>query len=184
MEIRKSTEQDIGRMMEIFAFARKFMAEHGNPHQWGSTNWPPEALIRQDIAQGNSYVCVEEGEVVGTFFFICGRDIEPTYADITEGNWLDDSPYGVVHRMAGGGTVKGVGEFCLNWAYARCGHLRVDTHEDNKVMQKLLDKLGFVHCGTIYVEKDNSPRLAYEKSGSVGRAKTAAPNEQISTIIR
>ena len=30
--------------------------------------------------------------------------------------------------------------------------------------QKLVEKLGFKHCGTIYVEQDNYPRLAYEKS--------------------
>ena len=24
-------------------------------------------------------------------------------------------------------------------------------------------KLGFIHCGTIYVEEDDYPRLAYEK---------------------
>jgi hypothetical protein len=33
-------------------------------------------------------------------------------------------------------------------------------------MQNLLRKLGFVHCGTIYVQEDNDPRLAYEKTGA------------------
>lgn len=32
MKIRKSTEKDIPRMMEIYAYARSFMAEHGNPN--------------------------------------------------------------------------------------------------------------------------------------------------------
>ncbi len=163
MEIRKSTEGDLPRIMEIYARARRFMAEHGNPNQWGPTNWPPEALIRRDIAQGKSYVCVHEGRVAGTFFFIHGKDIEPTYARITDGAWLDDGPYGVVHRIASDGSAKGVGAFCLNWAYARCGHLRIDTHGDNVVMQRLLERLGFTHCGTIYVEEDDYPRLAYEK---------------------
>ena len=30
-------------------------------------------------------------------------------------------------------------------------------------MQNLLAKLGFDHRGTIYVEEDDDPRLAYEK---------------------
>ena len=166
VEIRKSTERDFDRMMEIYVCARRFMAEHGNPNQWGPTNWPPETLIHQDIAQGNSYVCVHEGRVVGTFFFVCGKDIEPAYADITEGKWLDDGPYGVVHRIASDGTVKGVGAFCLNWAFEQCGHLRIDTHGDNRIMQRVVEKLGFAHCGTIYVEEDNYPRLAYEKTAS------------------
>ena len=163
LEIRRSTEQDFERIMEIYAYARRFMAEHGNPNQWGPTNWPPEELIHADIAGGNSYVCTQEGRIVGTFFFICGKDIEPTYADITDGAWLDDRPYGVVHRIAADGSAKGTGAFCINWAYEQCGHLRIDTHEDNKVMQKLVEKLGFTHCGTIYVREDKAPRLAYEK---------------------
>ena len=106
---------------------------------------------------------VEQGKVVGTFFFDCGKDIEPTYRQITDGKWIDERPYGVVHRLAGDGSVKGIGAFCINWAYEQCGHLRIDTHGDNKVLQSLAEKLGFVHCGTIYVEEDDYPRLAYEK---------------------
>ena len=164
MEIRKSTEQDFERMMEIYSFARKFMAEHGNPDQWGPTHWPPEALIHNDIRDGNSYVCVNDaGKVIGTFFYVYGEDIEPVYRKIWDGAWLSDGPYGVVHRIAGDGSEKGIGAFCINWAFRQCGSLRMDTHGDNVVMQKLLTKLGFVHCGTIYVEEDNYPRLAYEK---------------------
>lgn len=167
MKIRRSTERDLARIMEIYDLARRFMAEHGNPDQWGPTNWPPEALIRRDIRDGNSRVCVNDaGKVVGTFFFIQGKDIEPTYRNITEGAWLDGSPYGVVHRIAGDGSEKGIGTFCLNWAYERCGHLRIDTHGDNTVMQNLLKKLGFVHCGTIYVEEDGNPRMAFEKTAA------------------
>ncbi len=169
MTIRHSTEADVERMMAIYRRAREFMASHGNPRQWGPTNWPPEALIRRDIEEGHSYVCLDGGgAVVATFFFTQGRDVEPTYRAITDGAWLDDSPYGVVHRIATDGSGKGVGAFCLNWAYAQCGHLRIDTHGDNAVMQNLLKKLGFVRCGTIYVEEDDDPRLAYEKSALTG----------------
>lgn len=163
MKIRHSTEADFPKIMEIYQYARKFMAEHGNPNQWGPTNWPPEALIHQDIAQKKGYVCEQEGKVIGVFFFEVGKDIEPTYRQIEDGNWTNDAPYGVIHRLAGDGSVKGIGKFCLDWAFAQCGHLRIDTHGDNVVMQKLAEKAGFRHCGTIYVEEDDYPRLAYEK---------------------
>lgn len=163
MEIRHSTEKDFTQIMEIYDYARRFMAEHGNPNQWGPTHWPPEQLIHNDILSGTSYVCVHEKRVVGTFFFLTGIDIEPVYRHIENGKWMNDSAYGVVHRLAGDGSVKGIGEFCLSWAYRQCGHLRIDTHGDNIVMQNLLKKMGFTHCGTIYVEEDNYPRLAYEK---------------------
>ena len=165
MKIRKSTEQDVPQMLEIYEYARNYMAKTGNPNQWGPTNWPPEALIHRDIENGNSYVCLnDEGKIIGTFFFIQGEDIEPTYRNIEEGSWLDESPYGVVHRLAGDGSEKGIGAFCIEWAYGQCGHIRVDTHGDNKVMQRLMERLGFTHCGTTYVEEDDYPRLAYEKS--------------------
>ena len=167
MKIRHSTELHIGRTMEIYGYARKYMAEHGNPNQWGPTRWPPEELIRRDIQSGNSYVCLNDHDmVVGTFFFIHGKDIEPTYRNITDGVWLNDSPYGVVHRVAGDGSERGIGAFCINWAFEQCGHLWIDTHGDNVVMQNLLKKLGFIHCGTSYVEEDDYPRLAFEKTAA------------------
>lgn len=164
MEIRKSVENDIPRIMEIYAGARRFMAEHGNPNQWGPTNWPPEELIRKDISEGKSHVCLgDDGHIAGTFFFDFGEDIEETYRVIQDGEWRDGSAYGVVHRIAGDGSQKGIGSFCIGWAYEKCGHLRIDTHGDNIVMQNLLSKLGFEKRGIIYVVEDNYPRFAYEK---------------------
>lgn len=165
MYIRKTEEKDFTEVMKIYAGARRFMAEHGNPNQWGPTSWPPEELIHNDIKNGNSYVCVNDSaKVIGVFFYIYGKNIEPTYNTITDGKWIDDSDYGVVHRIAGDGSEKGIGAFCISWAYSQCKHLRIDTHNDNIVMQNLVTKLGFSHCGTIYVEEDNYPRLAYEKT--------------------
>lgn len=163
MEIRKSTLQDINKIMEIYSYARSFMASHGNPNQWGPTNWPPKSLICNDIENGSSYVCIHNNEIVGTFFYTYGNNVEPTYSVIDDGTWMDDSPYGVVHRIAANGSTGGIGSFCLNWAFSQCNHLRIDTHEDNKVMQNLLHKLGFEHRGTIYVYEDHFPRLAFEK---------------------
>lgn len=163
MEIRTATIQDLGRIMEIYAAARAFMAQHGNPNQWGPTNWPPETLVRDDIARGKSHVCVQDERVVGVFFFDCGTNIDPLYERIEDGAWIGGEDYGVIHRVASDGTVKGVGTASIEWALAQCGHLRIDTHGDNTVMQRLLEKLGFTHRGTIYVEEDDYPRKAYER---------------------
>ncbi len=163
MNIRKSREEDLSRIMEIYAHARGFMAAHGNPNQWGPTNWPPRALIEEDIRTGRSYLCEHEDRIIAVFYFDHGHDIEATYRTIESGNWIGSDDYGVVHRIASDGTVKGVGRFCLNWAYEQCGHLRIDTHTDNTVMQNLLTGLGFRKCGIIYVVEDDYPRYAYEK---------------------
>ena len=49
-------------------------------------------------------------------------------------------------------------EFCSE----KISHLRIDTHEDNIVMQHLIIKNGFRKCGIIHIA-DGSPRIAYEK---------------------
>ena len=161
MIIRKTTSADIENIMNIYVHARAFMAEHGNPTQWGPRKWPPRDLILQDLEQGKSYVCEHDGRVVGTFFFDFGKDVEPTYQTI-EGSWSANLPYGVIHRIASDVTVKGVGTFCIDWALQRCDYLRIDTHQDNKVMRGLLEKCGFRYCGIIYVENGKSPRMAYD----------------------
>ncbi|WP_428054783.1 N-acetyltransferase family protein [Candidatus Avelusimicrobium facis] len=162
MFIRKATPADLPRLLEIYQSARLFMAQNGNPTQWANT-WPPASLLEQDIHSGHSYVCIHDKQAVGTFFFNFGKDIEPTYALITDGKWQKDSPYGVIHRLAGDGSVKGIGAYCIHWCYEQCHHLRVDTHPDNQIMQCLLGKLGFRRCGMINVMQDNMPRIAFEK---------------------
>nr|WP_330399667.1 hypothetical protein [Mediterraneibacter gnavus] len=84
---------------------------------------------------------------------------------MTTTNWLNDAPYGVVHRIASDGTVKGAASFCLNWAFSQCQNLKIDTHQDNLVMQSLLAKLDFKKCGIILTE-DGSSRIAYQKQNN------------------
>lgn len=166
--IRKAAISDLPKIMQIYAGAREFMAQSGNPNQWGPTNWPPESLVRKDIECGKSYVCERDTEVVGVFFYDFGIDVEPTYAHIEDGTWKACGPYGVIHRIASNQSVRGIGTHCINWAFEQCGHLRIDTHGDNAPMQNLLRKLGFTHCGTIFVYEDKAPRLAFEKIATEG----------------
>ena len=42
--------KELDEVMEIYAYARRFMAEHGNPDQWGS-KYPPGEMLLQDIAR-------------------------------------------------------------------------------------------------------------------------------------
>ncbi len=160
MEIRKSTYDDVYRMLEIFKGAREFMKENGNPNQWGEA-YPPKSLLLQDIEEGNSYVCIKDGIIVGTFYYKEGED--PTYKKIYDGQWLNDKPYGVVHRIATARGTRGVGSFCLDWCFNQSGNLKIDTHRDNIPMQRLLAKLGFNRCGIIYIE-NGEERIAYQKT--------------------
>lgn len=155
--IRKATPQDLPRIREIYEMARQFMRKNGNHSQWGKGD-EPEALIEEDIRQGNLYV-LEEASIHAVFAFIIGED--PTYLEIEEGNWKSEEPYAAVHRVASDGTVQGVIGHVMDYCSAQVPHLRIDTHKDNKVMQHVLEKYGFVSCGIVHV-RDESPRIAYE----------------------
>lgn len=160
MEIRKADIHSLEEILEIYKNARTFMAENGNPAQWGNT-YPSEETIRRDIAQGKCHLCMENKKILCVFYFAV--ETEPNYLEITDGNWLNDKPYGVVHRIASAGGVKGAATYCLNWAFEQSGgNLRIDTHDDNLPMQNLLGKLGFTRCGRVTVE-DGTPRIAYQK---------------------
>lgn len=154
--IRLATRADMTDILEIYAQARRFMAENGNPTQWGQHH-PARQILEEDIRLGRLYAVEDEGRVCGVFMFQIGAD--PTYTHI-EGSWRSNSPYGVIHRIAGvgGGVFAAAMEYCST----QIDHLRIDTHADNKPMQYVVEKAGFSKRGIIYVE-DGTPRIAYDR---------------------
>ena len=148
-----------GHHFEIYAYVRSFMEQTGNPTQWGR-NFPPEELLWEDIKAGQLYVVEKNGDIHGVFAFIIGED--KTYLQIENGAWRSKAPYGTIHRIAGDGKIHGILGEAVAFCESKIPHLRIDTHADNKVMRHLIEKAGFVECGTIYIE-DGTPRIAYEK---------------------
>lgn len=157
-EIIKAEKEDLPRILRIYARARDFMCETGKKDQWKG-GFPPRELLENDIKEGDLYVVKERDVVHAVFAFIFGED--PTYAEI-EGGWLSDAPYAVLHRVASDGETKGVFGKILAFCDRKTGHLRIDTHKDNKVMQHLILKNGFSECDIIHIA-DGSPRIAYER---------------------
>ncbi len=159
MEIRETVLEDLDQVLEIYEHARSYMREHGNHAQWVN-GYPSRELVTSDIEEKSSFVCIDDNEILGVFRFTLG--IDPTYVSIYEGAWLNEEPYGVIHRIATGNHKKGVASYCIDWCYEKCKNIRIDTHRDNYVMQNLLIKNGFKKCGIIYLE-DGAERLAYQK---------------------
>ncbi len=161
MIIRPTQIEEMDIVMSIFEKAKLFMHSQGNIHQWGD-DYPPHSLIETEIATGRLYCMEHDGNVVGVFSFQVGRNVEPTYATIYEGAWLYDEPYGVVHRLASDGRIRGVSDYCFAWCRERCNYLRVDTHRDNIIMQRALHRQGFTRSGIIVLSRNGSERIAYE----------------------
>ena len=157
MSVRKATDADIGRVLEIYEIARGFMRQTGNPDQWGEI-YPPRELVEQDVSEGRLMLLEEDGEIYGAFAFF--PDGDESYANI-EGEWLNDLPHAAIHRVASAGTRRGVLHDCVEFCLANSKNLKIDTHNDNAVMQHQLKKEGFRECGTIYLE-NGDPRIAFQ----------------------
>lgn len=158
MIIRKAKHEDIPQMLNIFAIARRFMVETGNPNQWAAT-YPSVQQLTDDINSGDSYICIENGNMVATFVLRGGND--PTYDIIYNGEWKNNNPYATIHRIASNGEIKGIFNKAMEYALQHYETIRIDTHSDNKVMQNAINKAGFQYCGIIHCWNGDE-RLAYQ----------------------
>lgn len=162
MQVRKSLVGDIDRLLQLMEAAKGIMRNDGNMTQWAD-GYPQREVIEHDIAQGHSYVCVENDTVVATFVFMPGP--EPTYSHIEDGAWIDDvKPYYVIHRVASTpdshGVFKAMMEHCLQYT----DNIRIDTHRDNRIMRHCFERNGFRYCGIIHI-RNGEERVAYQRLG-------------------
>ena len=158
--LRKAEKGDLTALFEIGRAARAYMASTGNPDQWQAGY--PDVYLEEDIEKGQLYVLTDEQDRPHAFFaFILGE--EPAYAAI-DGAWLNDRPYGTIHRLGSDGTMKGVFAQCLDFCKTLSPDIRADTHEKNLTMRHLLEKHGFVRCGTVNLElrEGDTRRIAYQ----------------------
>lgn len=167
MYIRMAKHADVPRIMDIIDIGRKYMRSCGNNIQW-QDGYPSTEQIQREIDKGQFFVWCGEGRcadgtacetIHGVFSFIIGKD--PTYDYIEGGKWLNEGPYGTIHRMASDGTQRGMFKECLEYCKDKVENIRMDTHEINTHMRRLAEKNGFTECGVIYVA-DGTPRVAYQ----------------------
>lgn len=156
-QLRNAQHEDLPRILEIYEYARAFMAKTGNPNQWG-TSHPPVETLQDDIEKQLLHVVEDEKGIHGVFYFYIGKD--PTYHPIEHGSWRSDTPYGTIHRIAGDGS-GGILKAAVGYSKQQISHVRIDTHNDNIVMQRALVKQGFSKRGIIYLQ-NGDPRIAYD----------------------
>ena len=169
LALRYTKLEDIERVMEIIKQAQQYFKEKGI-NQW-QNGYPNRDVILSDIKNGNSYIIEDEEKIVATAALIFEK--ESPYSNISEGKWITDSDYSVIHRIAVDSELKNRGYSSKllkkleevskeKLVYS----IKIDTHEDNKPMQRLLEKNWYVYCGIIYLDKEPSigeKRMAFEK---------------------
>lgn len=162
--IRHSTINDLPVILSLRDQAREIMRSYGNVNQWPE-GYPLQEKFENDIQQGHGYVMTDAGGlIVGTFAFIPGPDI--TYQVIYDGQWLNDEPYYVIHRIASTPDSHGVLDAVLDYCESIAPCIRIDTHEDNIIMRKGLEKRGYRYCGIIHL-LNGDERLAFQKNISL-----------------
>jgi len=162
-ELALAQAEDFRRCMDILNAGRQFQREQGFI-QWPD-GYPDEESVRGDLRDGLGYVLKVDG-VIAAYMYI-GFDGDPAYPEI-KGAWKHDGAYAVVHRIAIAPEFRGLGlgsvtfrlveEFCKGKGFYL---LRIDTDGANKRMQHVLEKNGFVYCGTVI--QGGGDRFAYEK---------------------
>jgi GNAT superfamily N-acetyltransferase len=161
--LRKANVSEVADSWSILQQAIEQRKQDGS-EQW-QNGYPNEQTVRDDIANGNGYVLIEDNVMVAYAAIIFG--VEPAYHNI-KGQWLTTGDYVVVHRVATSKAVKGKGmatilfkmleDLCLE---KNVYSIKVDTNFDNVPMLKILDKLGYAYCGEIFFS--GASRKAYEK---------------------
>lgn len=154
MNIRLANTSDTNRIFEIYEYARAYMKAHGNPNQWGD-NRPEKSLTKDDIKNQRCYVMEDDGHIFACFVFTIGFEKE------YEAKFPSKVEYGVIHRVASDGSKSGIVERIVDFAKGKINLLRIDTHEDNKTMQRAIERQNFKKLGIIYLE-DKSARVLYE----------------------
>lgn len=157
MNVRHASCDDLDVLEEIYEEAKRRMHEGGNPNQWHQGHPNREDLIG-DLAENSLFVLEDEEGIQACFKFAPGPD--PTYLYI-EGSWLNDAAYMVIHRVVSAGRRPGMGSAILSLCKSWYPNLKIDTHQDNLPMQRVLEKNGFILTGIIYLE-NGDPRLAYQ----------------------
>ena len=164
--IVKTTKKDIDRVMVIIGEARRSIGKLGID-QW-QYGYPSRDIIKDDVEKEISYIVKDDNdEILGTF---CLReDEEPTYKKIYDGAWLNNGASFALHRIAlcDKARGKGIAPLIIEFICQKCrengvASVKVDTHQGNLPMRKMLEKNGFVYCGIIYLATGEE-RVAYEK---------------------
>lgn len=155
----------LDEIIDIYRTAQSFMESNGNP-QWGK-GFPSSDDILGGILGGIIYTVLCGGEIAAVFS-VAHYDID--YDEIN-GSWLTEGNYLAVHRVAVAEKFRGKGaaKFIIKSAAEiarslRRGSLRLDTHEKNIPMRSLLTSQGFTQCGTIRLIRDDTTRIAFEKT--------------------
>ena len=168
-DCRRASLEDMDALLSIAAQASARLRASG-VDQW-QHGYPNEEVFARDIGEGFAWLFTHEGKPAGCITVRRGHEMQ---YDSLLGDWLTDAEtYGTVHRIAVADEYlgHGLGDEMLQFAEditVGMGFLsvRIDTHEENAAMRRLLAKRGYEKCGLLWIDSivGDKARIGYEKA--------------------
>lgn len=162
-KIRKAEKNDIPEISIIIDQAKAFLKVQ-EIDQW-QNGYPSENEINNDVENNEGYVLLVDNKIAGYAYLNIG--IDDAYEKITGGNWGNKySNYAAIHRLAVSNQYRGQGlakkfiELLIAELVERdIFDIRIDTHPENKIVQKMATDLNFKFRGEVIYE---GKRKAYQ----------------------
>ncbi len=168
MNYRPAAETDLSRLVFMSEQAKAYFRANGID-QWQKGE-PSRGSLLASIQARTLYVLEEDGQAAAMITLAPGPEL--SYAAI-DGAWLNEEPYCAFHRVCVEGSRKGQGVaarlFAESENQARSMgffNVRIDTHPDNRSMQRALEKNGYSFCGRLILRDGSEAgdlRFAYQK---------------------
>ncbi|MFI3281072.1 MAG: GNAT family N-acetyltransferase [Rikenellaceae bacterium] len=163
-KFRLATNSDLTEVLTIVSDCQALLRTRG-VDQW-QDGYPSRDPLELDVELARGYVIECDGRIAAYGAIIEG--VEPEYEALSGGAWLSDFNYITLHRLAVSSAFRGAGMGAKFFSEVEreakqrgIRSLRADTHLDNGVMRRLLERSGFTPCGDVYFR--GSHRLAFER---------------------
>lgn len=164
--VRKAVKEDLNGFLKIYREARDKFKKEGT-FQW-KDGYPNEEIFYDDLHNNHLVCAVCDGALCG--IMTIQESLDYNYEDCDTVKWLNGDKYICIHRIAVSKDFlkMGVGskliEYAVNYSRnCKVNNIKVDTHEKNYDMKKLIGKFGFVYCGVILLHEKNELRDAYQR---------------------
>lgn len=163
--IRLARMDELPLIMEMVSAGIQQLAEQHSP-QWQNGYGPSEEQFIQDIHAKNCFVYTQDEAILAVAVVVKGQEV--AYQTLTDDKWLATSDvYDTIHRFVVRSGTKGVGkQFLTELVQQQVAQehldIRIDTHELNLGMQKVILYAGFTYIGKVHYSIPNGERLVYQ----------------------
>jgi GNAT superfamily N-acetyltransferase len=154
MEISKLVKTSYKDAFRLITCSRLDLQQK-NIDQWDDL-YPAEAMIREDIDNGNAFGMFEDEKLIG--YIVCDETCVSEYSSVL---WKRPcEKILMLHRLCVSPSYQNRGyatkliEYAEQWARENgYGTIRLDVYEKNKTIMYIVENLNYAYCGNVTLRK-------------------------------